>query len=69
MHSILLFMQPIDASVASYCCGFARAVLWCWCDGFGQRAPRVRAFSHDKSLLVSYRTLAELSTTTAHDRV
>ena len=41
MHSILLFMLPIDASVASYRCGFARVVLWWCCDGFGQqRSPR-----------------------------
>ena len=40
MHSMLLFMQPIDASVAAWRCGFARVVLWWCCDGFGQRATR-----------------------------
>ena len=36
MHSILLFMLPIDASVAAWRYGFARVVLWWCCDGFGQ---------------------------------
>ena len=50
MHSILLFMLPIDASVASYRCGLARVVLWWWCDGFGQqrpRGPRQKSFGFD----------------------
>ena len=38
MHSILLFMLPIDASVAAWRCGFARVVLWWCCDGLGSTA-------------------------------
>ncbi len=53
MQSILLFMLPIDASVAAWRCGFARVVLWWWCDGFGQHCCVGGVRSRDL-LLVSY---------------